>query len=133
MDGHGKHVPSKFVGMIGLGFPRGRAALVPRAFFHFRCVAAHRIVLHQSCSFKAVPMLRLALVALIAALAHATTPDNVSSRLMIHVSFVEQVWVRARRICTMVYVGSSFSSQRTYECFLILIKIHCDGPSLVIS
>jgi hypothetical protein len=37
-------------------------------------------------------MLRLALVALIAVLAHATTPDNVSSRLMIHVSFVKQVW-----------------------------------------
>lgn len=47
--------------------------------------------LHQSCSFKAVIMLRLALVALIAALVHATTPDNVSSRLMIHVSFVQLV------------------------------------------
>lgn len=43
-------------------------------------------------TLKAVTMLRLALVALIAVLAHATTPDNVSSRLMIHVSFVKQVW-----------------------------------------
>jgi len=35
-------------------------------------------------------MFRLSIIALVAALANATTPDNVSSRLMIHVSSIEK-------------------------------------------
>lgn len=74
----------------------GSSGSVVQAFSHERCRTepgshTQKEELHQSCSFKAVIMLRLALVALIAALVHATTPDNVSSRLMIHVSFVQLV------------------------------------------
>jgi hypothetical protein len=41
-------------------------------------------------TFIAAIMFRVALVALMAALVNATTPDNVSSRLMIHVSLIEK-------------------------------------------
>jgi hypothetical protein len=42
-------------------------------------------------------MLRLSLIALVAALAKATTPDNVSSRLMIHVSSIQKREARKMR------------------------------------
>lgn len=60
-------------------------------------------------------MFRLSIVALIAALGNAATPDNVSSRLMIHVSALGSEKLPS----PWLSVGAAFSSVHFLRTFLL--------------